>query len=483
MKLEHSRRSFLRALGAGATALPFFKLLESSAVHAQTGDAPMRLVTVFHPHGASSPLFSRQDGETETDFDIAYSDCVLRCFDDADTYGASFKDKLVAIDGIDLVAGINGGKTGHDAVAGVFTGSAGPNGPLNSSIEQYLAVDQGLGSDTRFSSLVLGVGFGGSEPTENISYSSGGVLMPKIINPQETFNLVFKDLVAGQDPSASAEIDRQRALGKSVLDYVASDIGRIRPRLAAPEQSKLDLHLTTLRELEKRLEGAQNACEYPSDPGPFPYTETWNQGGPYLHEITQLQLGFLAQAMACDLTRFASVFLCDLSRGANQGTGINDVPDDNHEGLAHQYRPEVYDGTQLVDPGDATSWSNLGKVNHYNYSCIASFMQQLNDFGLLDDTLIYMSGEMGDPSLHSSVNVPTVLLGGAGGKFPMGRHVKLKTDCPMNQRWCSGQEQYVSQNGILVAIAQAFGVQTDSYGDSGVGSGALPELLQAGVSL
>lgn len=483
MRLEHSRRSFLRALGASATALPFFRLLENSAVHAQTGDAPMRLVTVFHPHGAASPLFTRQSGETEGDFDIAYTDCVLRSFDDAATYGVSFKDKLLAIDGLDLVAGIKGGKSGHDAVSVVFTGSAGSNTPSNSSIEQYLAVDQGLGADTRFSSLVLGVGVGGSTAAENISYSSGGVLMPKIINPQETFKLVFKDLVASQDPAAADDIERQRRLGKSVLDYVNADIRRLRPRLAAPEQSKLDLHLTTLRELEKRLESVEAACSFPEDPGEFPYTETWNQGGPYLHEITGLQLGFLAQAMACDLTRFASVFLCDLSRGADQGTGITDVPNDNHEGWAHQYRPRVYDGTQMVEPGDAASWAALGKCNHYNYSCIASFMKQLHDAELLDDTLIYMSGEMGDPSMHSSNNVPTVLLGGAQGKFVMGRHVALKTDCAMNQRWCSGQEQYVPHNKVLVSIAQAFGVETDTFGDSSLGEGGLSELTQTGVSL
>lgn len=120
MKLEHSRRSFLRAVGASAMALPFFRLLEHSAVHAQAGTAPMRLLTVFHHHGAMSPLFKRRSGESETDFDISYDGCVLSCFDDAATYGTSFKDKLLAVDGIDLIAGIRGGKSGHDAVGGIF---------------------------------------------------------------------------------------------------------------------------------------------------------------------------------------------------------------------------------------------------------------------------------------------------------------------------------------------------------------------------
>jgi hypothetical protein len=79
-----------------------------------------------------------------------------------------------------------------------------------------------------------------------------------------------------------------------------------------------------------------------------------------------------------------------------------------------------------------------------------------------------------------------LLLGGAGGKFPMGRRIKLKPDCAMNQRWCSGQEQHVPQNRILVGIAQAFGVETDSFGggtDSAVTDGVLNELFEAGVSL
>ena len=61
-KLARDRRAFLRAVGSAAVALPFFRLLEGSAV-GQSSDA-LRLVTVYHPHAASSPLFGRQSGET-----------------------------------------------------------------------------------------------------------------------------------------------------------------------------------------------------------------------------------------------------------------------------------------------------------------------------------------------------------------------------------------------------------------------------------
>ena len=86
--VRRSRRSFLRALGAGALTFPFLRSLEISAVQADTGMAPQRLVNFYYPHGTSSPLFRRREGDTETSFDLGFVEprsgapCVLRCFDD-----------------------------------------------------------------------------------------------------------------------------------------------------------------------------------------------------------------------------------------------------------------------------------------------------------------------------------------------------------------------------------------------------------------
>ena len=68
----------------------------------------------------------------------------------------------------------------------------------------------------------------------------------------------------------------------------------------------------------------------------------------------------------------------------------------------------------------------LAKFNRYSYGKIALFMQKLAAAGVLDNTLIYASSDMGNPALHSTRNVPTVLAGGAAGtKFRMGRRLKM----------------------------------------------------------
>lgn len=482
--VQRCRRAFLRALGAGATALPFYRLLENSVVQAQTATTPMRYVGVLHPHAAASPLFVRRQGETETDFDISYDDCVLRCFDDPDTYGTSFKDKLIAIEGVDLAVALLTGEGGHSAGPGVFTGAT-PLSAENSSIDQFLAVERGLGVDTRLSSISLGVGF--TSRDWSITYGAGGVRLQNIIDPSETYNTLFAGIVVGDDPAALAEAERARRLGGSLMDYLRSDIGWTYDRVGNDERKKLDAHLTTLRELEKRLADLEFHCaSLPPAPPVFEATSTLDGAGPFLHEITQLQMGFLAQAIACDLTRFASVELHDLSRGAAESAGISGVADDNHAEIAHRYYPPVYDGNELVDEGDPESWERLAVINRYNYGTVASFMKDLHDAQVLDDTLIYMSGDMGEPNLHQSSDVPMLLLGGAGGKLSMGRRLKMKPNCDGNARACSGREQLVSHNRILVSVANAFGVEIDSYGtspDPTLTQGAMTALTDVGVSL
>ena len=146
-KIRATRRSFLRAVGAGAAALPFFKLLENSVVQAQGATLPLKFVTMYHPHGiaaeywamgcrgpmnlATMPQGACTGTDTETSFDIGYTNCSLQPFDDATKYGKSFKNKILIVAGIDLLSAANG----HDTAGTILTGSriTGEKRPQNSS--------------------------------------------------------------------------------------------------------------------------------------------------------------------------------------------------------------------------------------------------------------------------------------------------------------------------------------------------------------
>ncbi|HEX6277434.1 MAG TPA: DUF1552 domain-containing protein, partial [Polyangiaceae bacterium] len=233
-----ARRSFLRAVGLGATALPFYKLLEDSFAHAAGEPLPLKLMVISHPHGVAKEYFamrtpdlpdiaveglSLRGTDTETSFDIAYPNCSLGPFDDPATYGKSFKDRLLLVEGLDLAS------DGHDAPASILTGSPLNGGrPANSSLDQFLAVESGLGASTRKSNVVLDVGNPDVHPGHTLSYSAGGVGVGKIISPFDAFDFLFGGFVPPDDTAGQAALMRRNQLGQSVVDSVREDCQRLR---------------------------------------------------------------------------------------------------------------------------------------------------------------------------------------------------------------------------------------------------------------
>ncbi len=419
MRASRSRRAFLRALGAGCAALPFFKLVEHSYAQAEGLSLPQRLIGVYHPHGIAAELFTMRDGETETAFDLTYEGCPLSPFDDAATYGKSFKDKIVVIEGIDLLSDTNG----HNSAGNILTGSrivGGAGGlPVNSSIDQFLAVKNGFGDSTLVSSVALGVGNKELSARQCLSFGEGGVPISKIIDPVLAFDFLFKQAVVGDDPAALAAAEHQRKLGKSLIDFVRGDVNRLRARVGDLEALKLDQHLAALRSLEKKVQGLPRAndCAVPARPSALPNLEQYRGGEPYFDAIADLHIDLLALAMGCDITRFATLVLNDLSYAGNP-LGL---PEDNHGGMAHTYSASPLGSSgHPVGSGDPATWKPLAKFNRYCYGKVARLLQRLDEAGIIDSTLVYATSDMGNPAAHSTRNVPTVLAGRRKRQDPHG---------------------------------------------------------------
>ena len=461
----HARRTFLRGMGLSVGVLPFFRLLAQSRAQAADLPPPQRFVGVYHPHGVAAELFTMRDGETETSFNLTHPDCPLSPFDDPVKYGRSFKDKVVVIEGVDLLSDTNA----HNSAATILTGSrvvGGDGGlPWNSSIDQFLAVEHGLGSATLVPSIALAVGTKELSARETLSFGQGGVPISKIIDPGVAFDFLFTHALVGTDAGARAQAERQRRLGKSLIDFVSGDLKRLRSRVSSYEVQKLDQHLEALRALEKKRQAVSlpPGCALPDRPGSFPRLERYQGGEPYFDAITDWHIDLLALAMSCDLTRFGTLVMNDLSYAGNP-LGL---PADNHGGMAHVYSASALGSSgHPVGDGNPETWQTLARFNRYCYGKVARLLQRLAEYGILDSTLVYASSEMGNPATHSTRNVPTVLAGGANGKIRMGRRLKYRTDCTLGS-WCDEQSadyQTVPNNRLLVSIAQAFDLDVVSYG-------------------
>jgi hypothetical protein len=443
-----SRRAALNALGAGAALAVLFP--EQRRVQAAPLVKAKYFIGVYMPHGMSREFWVPKAG-----FNIGYAQSVLQPFDDAATYGQSFRDRIVALEGLDLTAGIRAATTGHDASRVILTGS-GTSGQ-NSSIDQFLAVEQGLGQATPLPSLVLGVGLEEAKLDWCISYAKGGIAMPKLINPAVTFQQAFGQWLVASDPAAQARAAEEQRLGKSLLDYWTQDLAALSARAPQSERDKLDQHATALRDLEKRVLGQSVACQAPPEPDAtqFPLVGSYQGGEPYFEAITNLQIDLMVHALSCDVTRFSTLFLADLSRTHFDPA----LPEDVHTDVAHRYASSGRSGVG----GDVTSQLQLARQNRYTYGKIARILQRLAEASLLDQTVLVAMSDMGDPAKHSSRQIPTLLAGGWGGALRAGRHIDLGPDG-------------VPSNQLLVSVQQAFGVDSNSYGqsnDASILSGAL----------
>jgi hypothetical protein len=474
------RRAFVRAVGASFATLPFFRVVRDAYARSVGEALPQRFIGVYHPHGIAAELFARRPGETDTRFDVTHPDCPLAPFDDAATYGRSFKDRIVVIEGLDLLSSTNG----HESAATILTGSQITDElPLNSSLDQFLAVESGLGAATPVTSVALAVGSAELGARETLSFGPGGVPVSKIIDPARAFDHLFGSAIVGRSPAARAQAARRRRLGQSLIDFVGGDVRRLRARVAPLERLKLDQHLEALRELEKKLQPftPPGTCMWPERPRPVPALVRRSGGEPYFDEITDRHIDLLALAMGCDITRFATLVTGDLSYAGNP-LGL---PADNHGAVAHTYAASAlgYGGRPVPAGGDGKpeTWARLARLNRYSYGKVARLMQRLHEAGVLDSTLIYASSDMGNPAAHSTRNVPTVLAGGMNGRLRMGRRITYRTDCPLGTDCRADSKEYrtVPNNWLLVSIARAFGLRVERYGrqfDGTMSGGTLAEL-------
>ena len=463
-------RSFLKAVGAGAATLPFFKMLEDSAVNAQAAAPPLRFIGIYHPHGIAFEHWTRRPGETDTSFDLKFPGSSLAPFD-------PFKDKIITFEGLDNAVGIESNTPAHGAAVCMLTGTGGTGNdkkPLNLSIDQFLAREKQLGSDTRFPTIELAVGADGKWPDSTIPYAAGGEPLAKVIDPIKTFDTFYAGLMVGSDPAALAAAARRRRRGQSVIDFIKADAARLQPRLAPPERVKLDQHLTAVREIERRLTMPEpQTCVVPAKP---------SRSRDPRHRVLQRRASLPGQdhrpadrhARAGDDLRADPLLDAGALRPRVSRHRRRHAPPGGRRaqrrGARVQRRRQSTTGPE--------SQQRLARLNLYYFQKIARLMQKLADASLLDSTLILTFSDMGNPSAHSMRNIPFMLLGGANGKLRMGRRLVYAADCPPDNMWCNPPTT-VSHNALLVSICNVFGVPIDSYGratNPAFTKGPLPQL-------
>lgn len=270
------------------------------------------------------------------------------------------------------------------------------------TIDQVIA--QEIGGDTRFRSLQSGVRGTGD------SYTG-----PNAQNPTETSSYALFERIFGAGFTAPGEepiFDPKLGLRRSVLDAVMADSAALRTRVSASDASRLDQHLTGIRELELRLARMEEdppdlaACSRPDAPAEdFPDLD----GRPQMSAINRAMCDLLAMALACDQTRvFGHYFSGRVSNLLYPGA------DAGHHQLTHD------------EPGEQpqTLAILLQIMEEFAYLLERLRAVDEGEGTLLDHCIVLGTSEQGDGRTHSLEEFPIVLAGGGCGRLARDLHYR-----------------------------------------------------------
>jgi hypothetical protein len=299
---------------------------------------------------------------------------------------------------------------GHVVEKSFLTGARFPASAIfkNSiSLDQLAA--ESLGHQTRFPFLALGVN---GQHDGLLSVSRDGVFIPPDLSPSKVYRRLFTPDTAEESEERMREIGRRI----STLDFVNEKARRLSSNLGAEDRGRLDQYLTSVRELEQRLEQTrlwqQREKPHVSNPAPQDITDNSQDV-----DRARLMYDMSLLALQSDSTRIITLYLNPLEVTVKV-PGVND----RTHSLTHH-------------GNEAEKLDQLARVEEAGMKSLGRFLSDLaavNEGGrsLLDETAVLFGSNMSNGSNHSNVNLPILL---AGGRFKHGQHLQfdLKNNTPL----------------------------------------------------
>lgn len=452
-----SRRAVLRGAGSVAVALPWMECMMAKKAHAA---GPQRLVVFFTPNGC---IYNNwKPTGVGTNFQLSTTLKPLE----------PFKDKLTILDGLyqgdngniggpgdDHMMGMAWMLTGRRLMPGTVVGGGGTPAGLANGISVDQAIANKIGGATKFKSLEFGVHSltVAGNPLFHMVYSGAGQAIQPQQNAANMFDRVFGTFTpptGGGTPTADPAAAKKLADASSVLDGVIGSYTALQPKLGATDKAKLDQHLTHIRELEKRIKSdpgvsgpaVSAACTKPAKP---PTVDAYSEAN-YV-AIGKAQTEMLTMALACDLTRVASLQWSYSSGG----------PTFSWLGHSKGHHDYSHDGDGVADSQKKLSEIDLWYAGQYASLLSGMSKIQEGDKTMLDNSTVIWVNEITKGNTHSHNPMCQVIAGSGGGKMPTGRY--LQTKAP--------------HNNLLVSLMNLMDVPGTTFGDPQFCTGPLNGLV------
>jgi hypothetical protein len=269
--------------------------------------------------------------------------------------------------------------------------------------------------------------------SSHISWQTPDTLVPMEVYPSLAFDCLFEN--------------RGSKRMESIIDRVMDDASGLSRKISAEDKNKLDEYLTSVREVEKRVEhmrsGQMQAVANAKDRGHDVITmQRPDNGLPEdIREHMRLMCDIVALAFQTDKTRLATLVLCrDLSGLTYPFLGVNRA----HHAASHDDLSEDYE-----------------KISRYYVGHLAYLASKLDAMSegegtVLDNTCLLYLSNMFSGSRHDNTKLPIITVGGFGGTLETGRVLDYTTQTDENRKLCS----------LYLSLMDRVGVSLPRFGDA-----------------
>ena len=430
-----SRRTVLQGLGA-TVALPLLDAMIPALTNAATTAAPVRrLGVVYHPNG----VIYDQWLPTGVGADFTFSPTLAGL--------QPFRDKLIVVTGLssDEAEALGDGGGDHSRASGSYLTGVHVK-KSDTTVENGISMDQiaarAFERDTQLSSLQLTVDdnslMGSCDLGYSCAYSSTlSWLTPTLpLMAENNPRVVFERLFGASDRTDTRARASSLKQDQSLLDSVTDRVKQLQQKLGPSDNRKVDDYLTSLRDVERRIQKAeeQSANEVPDVARPAGIPDAFEQHVQLLYDLQLL-------AFQSDLTRVIT-FMYGREQTGRPYPQIG-IPEPHHSVTHHQ--------------NDPAKMAKCATIQRYHIQLFAEYLEKLRktpdgDGSLLDHVILIYGAGLSNSDRHTHGPLPLLLLGGGAGTLKGGRHIVYPEHTPLTN--------------LQLTLLNKLGVPAEKLGDS-----------------
>jgi hypothetical protein len=399
------RRTFLRGLGI-TLGLPMLECMTPVFTRAAQAPMPKRMLVIANNLGVLPKNFF--PATTGRNYALSPYLEVL----------AEVRNEFSVFSGLSH-PGVNGGHSTDNCFLTSARGAFKAGFRNSISLDQYAA--EKLGQVTRFPSLNLGVNI--EKANRSLSWTRDGVLLPAEDSATALFNRMF---VQGSADEVKKQLLRLKQRG-SILDTLNTEAGRFSRTLGSTDKARLDQYLTSVREVEQRLQIASEWEQRPKPVATQPAPSDINDSKLFFEKF-DLMLSIAQLAFESDSTRIVTL-------------------------MVDAFKTPVFSL-----PGQKATTETYHNLSHHGKLIGNLAAKPEGGQRLLDRTMVLYGSNLGDANIHDNTNLPILL---AGGGLQHGQHLAFKRD------------HNKPLSNLFVTMLQNMGVETDTFGSN---AGTLNEL-------